>query len=34
MWLGVACSYRDENPTEFEHLSTLCEIFLRDNLKY
>ena len=33
-WLGAACSYRHENPTEFDRLSTLCEIFLCDNLKY
>jgi hypothetical protein len=29
MWLGAACSYRHENPTEFEHLGILAEIFLK-----
>ena len=30
--LGVfwACSYRHENPTEFERLSTVAEIFLQN----
>ena len=30
MWLGAACSYRHENPTEFEHLGTVAEIFLQN----
>ena len=29
-WLGSACSYRHENPTEFANISRLCEIFLKD----
>lgn len=30
MWLGAACSYRHENPTEFTTIARLCEIFLKD----
>jgi hypothetical protein len=30
MWLGAACSYRHENPTEFKNLSIVCEVILRD----
>ena len=29
-WLGAACSYRHENPTEFTTITRLCEIFLKD----
>ena len=29
-WLGAACSYRHENPTEFTTTARLCEIFLKD----
>ncbi|MBP3340365.1 MAG: hypothetical protein J6L47_01725, partial [Alphaproteobacteria bacterium] len=29
-WLGAACSYRHENPTEFTAITRLCEIFLKD----
>jgi len=28
--LGMACSYRHENPTEFTTITRLCEIFLKD----
>ena len=30
MWLGAACLYRHENPTEFEQLGTVAEIFLQN----
>ena len=30
MWLGAACSYRHENPTEFDRLGILTEIFLKN----
>jgi hypothetical protein len=30
MWLGAACSYRRENPTEFTAIARLCEVFLKD----
>ena len=30
MWLGAACSYRHENPTEFTIITRVCEIFLKD----
>ena len=30
MWLGAACSYRHEKPTDFERLGTVAEIFLKN----
>lgn len=29
-WLGAACSYRHENPTEFERLGRVAGIFMKN----
>ena len=29
-WLGMACSYRRENPDDFTSLGRICEIFLNN----
>ena len=31
LWLGAACSYRHENPTEFTTITRLCKFFLKDS---
>lgn len=30
MWLGAACSYRHENPNEFERLGRVAEMSLQN----